>query len=632
MRAVSQIGRVRATLYTTGLATNLTEFPVALQPGTTWGSLRILESVGRGHFGDVYRAWDPTLDREVALKILRHRPAGAADEIQVIEEGRLMARVRHPNVVTIYGAQRIDGRTGLWMEFIQGRTLDVELRERGPVDAVELTRIGTELSSRGPVVPFDARDWVLVTAFDNRTGEAVLNGTVEHALEQELTESRFVNVVSRQRLVDTLELMQKSTERRPDPLTGREVALRDGQIRVLIAGRVESVGPKYAVTADILRPSDGSVVVSIREEARDAADLMRAMRALSLNVRAALGEMLSSIAAAQDALPQVTTPSLRALQLYAQALDTFHGSVQHETGAATERLLREALAEDPEFASAHILIAEAIFAQWTEDLAQRNRETWTHVQRARATSHRASEVERLYITGKSDQLEAYMQDPTPDVSAQLRLFERSSAAFEALLRLQPDHYPAISFLSANYRRLQRFDAARALRFRSAEVRLTHYGSQICAAQHALDAGDPATARAYVERAAALSAPQRIAESTEAWVRLFEAHEAWLRDAPEEALVVANAMEPEIRQMPPSIRRGQWALHLVSMYLTLGRLDDAGRVTILIPEYWLRDFMLSAVVAERGDRAALRSLLRERFSAMDRARRVGSLWVDAGLLG
>ncbi|MCA1563957.1 MAG: hypothetical protein LC804_28160 [Acidobacteria bacterium] len=79
MRAVSQIGRVRATLYTTGLVTGLIEFPVALQPGTRWGSLRILEKVGRGHFGDVYRAWDPTLDREVALKILRHHAAGAAE-------------------------------------------------------------------------------------------------------------------------------------------------------------------------------------------------------------------------------------------------------------------------------------------------------------------------------------------------------------------------------------------------------------------------------------------------------------------------------------------------------------------------------------------------------------------------
>ena len=68
----------------------------------TWGSLRIHEKIGRGRFGDVYRAWDPGLDRDVALKLLRHDD-GAEDRL-VVEEGRLMARVRHPNVVTIYGA------------------------------------------------------------------------------------------------------------------------------------------------------------------------------------------------------------------------------------------------------------------------------------------------------------------------------------------------------------------------------------------------------------------------------------------------------------------------------------------------------------------------------------------------
>ena len=70
----------------------------------SWGPLRILERVGRGRFGDVYRAWDPTLDREVALKLLRHLDSDADSDREVIEEGRLMARVRHPNVVTITAA------------------------------------------------------------------------------------------------------------------------------------------------------------------------------------------------------------------------------------------------------------------------------------------------------------------------------------------------------------------------------------------------------------------------------------------------------------------------------------------------------------------------------------------------
>jgi Tol biopolymer transport system component/tRNA A-37 threonylcarbamoyl transferase component Bud32 len=113
----------------------------------TWGPLTILEKIGRGTYGDVYRARDPRLDRPVALKLLRRRERDAdALESAVVEEGRLMARVRHPNVVTIYGAERIDGRVGLWMEFVGGRTLEDELRERGPFAAADLLSVGRALA------------------------------------------------------------------------------------------------------------------------------------------------------------------------------------------------------------------------------------------------------------------------------------------------------------------------------------------------------------------------------------------------------------------------------------------------------------------------------------------------------
>jgi hypothetical protein len=70
-----------------------------------WGPLIVFEKIGRGSFGDVYRAWDPRLDREVALKLI---PEGVWRDATspVIEEGRLLARVRHPNVMTVYGADR----------------------------------------------------------------------------------------------------------------------------------------------------------------------------------------------------------------------------------------------------------------------------------------------------------------------------------------------------------------------------------------------------------------------------------------------------------------------------------------------------------------------------------------------
>ena len=93
------------------------------------GAPLVLEKIGRGSFGDVYRAWDPRLDREVALKLI---PENASDTTSpVIEEGRLLARVRHPNVLTVHGAERIDGRLGIWTEYVRGETLAAEIARRG---------------------------------------------------------------------------------------------------------------------------------------------------------------------------------------------------------------------------------------------------------------------------------------------------------------------------------------------------------------------------------------------------------------------------------------------------------------------------------------------------------------------
>ncbi len=116
-----------------------------------WGHLRLLERVGSGTFGDVYRAWDTHLDREVALKLLRTTPAAAAvdaslsDPARVVNEGRLLARVRHPHVITVYGAEPRDGAVGIWMEFIHGRTLHQIVKEQGPMSAREATAIGIDL-------------------------------------------------------------------------------------------------------------------------------------------------------------------------------------------------------------------------------------------------------------------------------------------------------------------------------------------------------------------------------------------------------------------------------------------------------------------------------------------------------
>ena len=99
----------------------------------------------RGAFADVYRAHDPQLDRHVAVKILR--PLASRDRMvdRALREGRMLARLRHPNVVTVYGAETRQDRVGLWMEFVRGATLEELLRTRGPFSAAEAALIGKDV-------------------------------------------------------------------------------------------------------------------------------------------------------------------------------------------------------------------------------------------------------------------------------------------------------------------------------------------------------------------------------------------------------------------------------------------------------------------------------------------------------
>lgn len=110
-----------------------------------WGPLRLIDRVGEGAFGEVFRAWDTRLDREVALKLLRPARSQPGLHTTVITEGRLLARVRHPNVVTVFGAEQIDGRIGIWTEFVHGSTLQHHVDAQGPMPVAEAMAVGRVL-------------------------------------------------------------------------------------------------------------------------------------------------------------------------------------------------------------------------------------------------------------------------------------------------------------------------------------------------------------------------------------------------------------------------------------------------------------------------------------------------------
>lgn len=113
--------------------------------GRRWGNYELLEEVGAGAFGEVYRARDRTLNREVAVKLFREHDDAELPVERMLAEGRTLAQVRHPNVVTVHGAESHDGRSGLCMEYVRGATLETLVRQHGPMNAREVSLIGQDL-------------------------------------------------------------------------------------------------------------------------------------------------------------------------------------------------------------------------------------------------------------------------------------------------------------------------------------------------------------------------------------------------------------------------------------------------------------------------------------------------------
>ncbi len=105
---------------------------MALAQGDSLGPYEIIEAVGAGGMGEVYRARDTRLDRTVALKVLHDHLAASPELRQRLDrEARAVSSLSHPNVCALYDIGHEDGIDYLVMEFLEGETL-AERSDQGP--------------------------------------------------------------------------------------------------------------------------------------------------------------------------------------------------------------------------------------------------------------------------------------------------------------------------------------------------------------------------------------------------------------------------------------------------------------------------------------------------------------------
>ncbi|HEY3217442.1 MAG TPA: protein kinase [Candidatus Eisenbacteria bacterium] len=116
-------------------------------PGTKLGPYEILEPLGAGGMGEVYRARDPRLSREVAIKALPDAFAADPDRLARFErEARLLASLSHPHVAAIHGVEESGGDRFLILELVQGETLEARLA-RGALPLDEALEVGRQIAS-----------------------------------------------------------------------------------------------------------------------------------------------------------------------------------------------------------------------------------------------------------------------------------------------------------------------------------------------------------------------------------------------------------------------------------------------------------------------------------------------------
>jgi serine/threonine protein kinase/predicted Zn-dependent protease len=265
-----------------------------------------------------------------------------------------------------------------------------KLHKRGMIAVLGLLLIVAASSyfyitrTRGAVLT--DKDTILLTEFQNKTGEEVFDGTLRQGLAVQLQQSPFLDIFPEQRTRETLRLMSRSPDERVTPEIGREICLRQG-LKAYIAGAIAKFDRNYSLTLEALNSQTGNSLAIVQVEAEGKDQVLKALSRAATELREKLGESLGSIQKF-DAPLEATTSSLDALKEYALAQDEQY---KGQYLKAIE-LDRRALEKDPNFALAWLGMSNqyANTGQW--------RLASEATAKAYALRDRVSENERARIT------------------------------------------------------------------------------------------------------------------------------------------------------------------------------------------------------------------------------------------
>ena len=265
--------------------------------------------------------------------------------------------------------------------------------------------------------PLTERDSIVLSDFENSTGDPVFDDALKQALAVQLGQSPFLNILSDRKIADTLQLMGRPATSKITRDVAREICIRTGS-KAFLTGTISKLGDNYLVGIDAIGCNSGDTLAKEQEQAKGKDDVLKALGTASSTLRTKLGESLATVQKF-DVPVEATTSSLEALKAFSLGIST--GRARGNSEAIP--FFKRAIELDPNFAVAYASLGLTYGNLQQASLASEN------LKKAYALSDHVSEHEKYrisalyytYVTGELEQAaqvyemwaKSYPQDAIP---------------------------------------------------------------------------------------------------------------------------------------------------------------------------------------------------------------------------
>ncbi len=273
------------------------------------------------------------------------------------------------------------------------------------------------------------KDTIVLADFTNTTGDPVFDGALRQGLSSQLEQSPFLSLISDERIAQTLALMSQPKDARLTRELTREVCQRTASAAT-IEGSISSLGSQYVLGLNAINCHTGDLLAQEQATANGKEQVLKGLGDAATKLRGKLGESLASVQKYDAPLPDVTTPSLEALQ----ALSLGGRATGASDYAAAISFSQRAVNLDPNFAMAYVVLGLNY-----SNLGELGRAAES-TRKAYELRGRTSQREKLYIS-------AFYQD---SVTGNL---EADRSAFELMAQTYPREDVSQVFLSVIYGQL-----------------------------------------------------------------------------------------------------------------------------------------------------------------------------------